>query len=89
MINVYEDRDFIEEMFEVSTEYWIKFVKAIVTEGLDFLWPGDDIAFKTGLFIPPKLSRKFGKRDTVVSLSQQQMLISQSFSIQMAGSTIW
>ena len=58
MINVYEDRDFIEEMFEVSTEYWIKFVKAIVTEGLDFLWPGDDIAFKTGLFIPPKLFKE-------------------------------
>ncbi|MCL5986295.1 MAG: hypothetical protein M1371_06985 [Actinobacteria bacterium] len=57
MMMVYEDRDFVEEMLEVSTEYWIKLVKAIVAKGVDFLWPADDFAFKTGLFIPPKLFR--------------------------------
>lgn len=63
MMMVYEDRNFIEEILEVSTEYWIKFVKAIVARGVDILWPADDFAFKTGLFIPPKLFKEiWGKR---------------------------
>ncbi|MFC2145507.1 uroporphyrinogen decarboxylase family protein [Actinomycetota bacterium] len=53
MMACYEDRDFIEEIMEISTEYWIKFYKAIIAEGVDIFSVGDDIAFKTGLFIPP------------------------------------
>ena len=55
---VYEDRDFVEEMLEASTDYWVRFCKAAVANGVDFVWTADDVAFKTGLFLPPKLMRE-------------------------------
>lgn len=58
MMACYEDRPFIEEILEDSTEYWVKFCSAIVDEGVDFIWPADDIAFKSGMFLPPKLMKE-------------------------------
>ena len=55
---VYEDRDFIEELLEISTRYWVKFVTRAVEEGVDFIWPADDVAFKTGLFLPPAIMKE-------------------------------
>ena len=55
MMACYEDVSFIEEMLEISTEYWTSFCKAVVNEGVDFIFAADDVAFKTGLFIPPQL----------------------------------
>ena len=58
MIMVYEQRDFIEELLEISSSYWVKFVKRAIEEGVDFIWPADDVAFKTGLFLPPKIMKE-------------------------------
>jgi len=58
MTLVYRDRDFIEELLEISTRYWVKFVKRSVEEGVDFIWPADDVAFKTGLFLPPDIMKE-------------------------------
>jgi len=58
MTMVYEDRDFIEELLEISSKYWTQFVKRAVDEGVDFIWPADDVAFKTGLFLPPKIMKE-------------------------------
>ena len=58
MMMVYEDRDLIEEMLEESTVHFVKTTQALVDGGADFIWPADDIAFKTGLFIPPKLMKE-------------------------------
>ncbi len=58
MTIVYRDRDFIEELLEISTRYWVKFVKRAVEEGVDFVWPADDVAFKTGLFLPPDIMKE-------------------------------
>lgn len=58
MIMVYEDRDLVEEMFEISTVYFVKLTEALVEDGIDFLFFGDDIAFKTGLFLPPKIMKE-------------------------------
>jgi 5-methyltetrahydrofolate--homocysteine methyltransferase len=55
---VYADRDFVEEMLEASTDYWVRFAKAAVAGGVDFIWTADDVAFKTGLFLPPGLMRE-------------------------------
>jgi 5-methyltetrahydrofolate--homocysteine methyltransferase len=55
---VYEDRDFIEELLEISTQYWVKFITKVVEAGVDFIWPADDVAFKTGLFLPPALMKE-------------------------------
>ena len=58
MLMVYEDRQLVEDMLEVSTEHFVNLTKAVVGEGLDYISIGDDVAFKTGLFIPPKLFRE-------------------------------
>ncbi|GAH76391.1 unnamed protein product, partial [marine sediment metagenome] len=55
MLLIYDDLDLIEEILEVSTEYWIKFVKAVIKEGVDFMYLADDIAYKSGLFVRPKV----------------------------------
>jgi 5-methyltetrahydrofolate--homocysteine methyltransferase len=58
MTMVYENRDFLEELLETSSAYWVKFVKRAVEEGVDFIWPADDVAFKTGLFLPPDIMKE-------------------------------
>jgi len=55
---VAEDRDFLEELLEISTEWCVKFCAAAIKNGVDFVWPADDVAFKTGLFLPPALMRE-------------------------------
>jgi len=57
MMMVYEDRELVEDMLEVSTQHFVKMTKALIDTGVDFIWPADDVAFKTGLFIPPKIMK--------------------------------
>jgi len=52
---IYDDRDFVEEILEISTEYWVNFVKAAIKEGVDFMYAAEDIAYKSGLFIRPEV----------------------------------
>ena len=58
MMMVYEDREFVEYMLEVSTQHFIKLCRAVVEARTDFVWIADDVAFKTGLFIPPKIFKE-------------------------------
>ncbi len=57
MMLIYDDPLLIEDMLEVSTEHYVKMSKNLVAEKVDFVLVGDDIAFKTGLFLPPKIMR--------------------------------
>ena len=58
MMMVYEDRNLVEEMLEESAVHFTRTTKVLVDGGVDFIFIGDDIAFKTGLFIPPKLMKE-------------------------------
>ncbi|MCL5070144.1 MAG: hypothetical protein M1308_04505 [Actinobacteria bacterium] len=58
MIMCYDDMQLVEDMLEVSTEYFIKLTEVIIGEGVDFIFPADDVAFKGGLFIPPKIMKE-------------------------------
>jgi uroporphyrinogen-III decarboxylase len=58
MTLAYEDPDLIEEMLEVSTIHFVKMTEALVEAGVDVIAIGDDVAFKSGLFLPPKLMAK-------------------------------
>jgi 5-methyltetrahydrofolate--homocysteine methyltransferase len=55
---VQEDRDFLEELLEISAAWCTRFATAAVKNGVDFIWPADDVAFKTGLFLPPPLLKE-------------------------------
>ena len=58
MLDIYEDYEFIEYMFDISTEYWVKFSKALVKEKIDWCYTADDFGFKSGLFLPPDILKK-------------------------------
>jgi uroporphyrinogen decarboxylase len=58
MIDVYEDYKFIEYMFDISTEYWVRFSKALVKEKIDWCYTADDFGFKSGLFLPPDILKE-------------------------------
>ena len=58
MIMVYEVRGFVEEMLEISTIHFVSLSKAIIEEKVGFIFPADDLAFKTGPFISPKIFRE-------------------------------
>lgn len=55
LLLVHDDIDFVEEMLEVATQYLEKMCNAFLNEGVDFIYVGDDIAFKSGLLIQPKI----------------------------------
>jgi uroporphyrinogen decarboxylase len=55
----YTDREFIEHMLDLSLEYYMKVVEIAIESDLSFLFLGDDIAFKQGLFM---------KRDMLLDL---------------------
>jgi len=54
MLLVYDDRDFVEDILDISTSYWVEFSRAAICEGIDFLFLADDIAYKNGLFVRPE-----------------------------------
>jgi hypothetical protein len=58
MIMVYEVRGFVEEMLEISAIHFVNLSKAIIAEKVDFIFPADDAAFKTGSFISPKIFKE-------------------------------
>jgi methylmalonyl-CoA mutase cobalamin-binding domain/chain len=55
---VYEDREFIDHLLDLSADWCARFSAAAVKNGVDFIWSADDVAFKTGLFLPPQLMRE-------------------------------
>ena len=55
MTLAYEDLPLVEEMLEVSTIHFEKMTEVLVNNGVDAILVGDDVAFKSGLFLPPKL----------------------------------
>lgn len=59
MLLIYDDREFVDEIMEISTQYWVKFVKAVINEGVDVMYLADDIAYNNGLFIRPEMFKPF------------------------------
>jgi uroporphyrinogen-III decarboxylase len=55
MILLKEDEEFFEELMRRSADYSVKLVEAAVKAGVDFFYPADDFAFKSGLMVDPKV----------------------------------
>jgi len=58
MMLSYEEPELINEMLEVSANHFEKMTRALIKAGVDAIEIGDDVAFKSGLFLPPKLMRE-------------------------------
>jgi len=55
MVMILEDRELFEETMARSADYFSKLVRRAVHAGIDVLFPADDFAFKTGMFVRPEL----------------------------------
>ncbi len=58
LLKVYEDRPFVERLMDICVDYYIQLAEMAIEEGVDFLFFADDIAFKTGTFIEPKMFKE-------------------------------
>ena len=58
MVMIVEDRDLFEELMSRSADYYAELVRRAAAEGVDYFYPADDFAFKTGLFVRPEMFRQ-------------------------------
>jgi hypothetical protein len=56
---LYDDPGLIHTLFEIYSGWFAQAVKHICALGFDFIWAGDDIAFKSGPMISPRIFREF------------------------------
>lgn len=55
---LYDDRTLVEDLFALYTDWYARAVKHLCALDFDFLWFGDDIAFKTGPYVSPRIFRE-------------------------------
>ena len=55
---IYDDRGLVEDLFALYTGWYARTVEHLSELDFDFLWFGDDIAFKTQPFVSPKVFRQ-------------------------------
>ncbi len=55
---VHEDRSLLEDMFELYTSWYARAVEHLCELDFDFLWFGDDLAFKTAPYVSPSVFRQ-------------------------------
>ncbi|MGI6114155.1 MAG: uroporphyrinogen decarboxylase family protein [Mahellales bacterium] len=55
---VYTDRELVEALLDTCVDYYLKIIDMALDSGLTFLFLGDDIAYKPGTFIDPKLFKE-------------------------------
>jgi len=54
---LYDDRTLVEDLFALYTDWYARAVRHLCALDFDFLWFGDDIAFKTAPYVSPKMFR--------------------------------
>jgi uroporphyrinogen-III decarboxylase len=55
---VYDDPELVEEMLSVTADWFTRLIARSVEAGLDILFSGDDVAYKSGTYMEPKLFKK-------------------------------
>jgi len=54
---LYDDRSLVDELFDIYSDWSVRVAQHLNVLGFDFLWLADDIAFKTGPFVSPRVFR--------------------------------
>jgi hypothetical protein len=55
---VYEDRSLVEDMLALYTGWYARAVQHLCELDFDFLWFGDDLAFKTAPYVSPRVFKQ-------------------------------
>jgi len=53
LLKFYADREFVETIFDMCTDYYLEISRIAIEEGIDVLFLADDIAFSSGTFVEP------------------------------------
>jgi hypothetical protein len=56
--SLYDDPGLLHELFEIYSNWFARAVRHICSLGFDFIWAGDDIAFRSGPMISPTVFRQ-------------------------------
>jgi uroporphyrinogen decarboxylase len=55
---IYDDPSLVEDLFEMYTTWYARVALHLSELDFDFLWFGDDIAFKTAPYVSPRIFRQ-------------------------------
>jgi uroporphyrinogen decarboxylase len=55
---LYDDRGLVEDLFALYTDWYARVTRHLCELDFDFLWFGDDIAFKTAPYVSPRIFRE-------------------------------
>lgn len=58
MLKLYDDLELVEVVLDTLSSYYATLVRKVLEYELDFLYIGDDVAYKSGLFVRPELFRR-------------------------------
>jgi len=58
LLKFYTDRAFVETIFDLCVDYYVRMAQIAIEEGIDVLFLADDIAFKTGTFVKPDVFKE-------------------------------
>jgi uroporphyrinogen decarboxylase len=61
-ILMYDDMDLVDEMLTITSDWFTRLISKAVNAGLDILFSGDDVAYKTGTMMDPILLKKVYNR---------------------------
>ena len=56
---LYDDPTLIHELFDRYSDWFARAVRHVCALGFDFIWAGDDVAFRSGPMISPRVFRQF------------------------------
>lgn len=56
-IALHEDPDLVADLFDLYTDWYARAARRLCAVGFDFLWFGDDIAFKSAPYVSPQTFR--------------------------------
>jgi len=59
---LYDDPELVEEMRTVTSDWFTRLIERAVEAGLDILFSGDDVAYKSGTYMEPGLFKKIYSR---------------------------
>jgi len=59
LLKFHADPEFVETIFDICVDYYIKITEIAINEGVDVIFVADDIAYKTGTFVEPELFKGF------------------------------
>ncbi len=55
---VYEDRELLQDILNLTMEYYTKMTEVAINAGVDIMFFADDVAYRTGTFVNPSLFKE-------------------------------